>query len=201
MKTLSALVSTAALLGLASLSSAAATVGEKAPGFTLKDSQGRTHTLDGLKGKYVVLEWVNYDCPFVGKHYGSGNMPSLQKTYTAKGVVWLSVNSSAPGKQGHFSPAEIAAKATERKAAFTAYLVDGDGAVGRAYGAKTTPHMFVIDPAGTVVYAGGIDDTPSTDQADVQTAKNYVRQALDEALAGKAVTVATSAAYGCPVKY
>lgn len=180
---------------------AAAAVGQKAPDFTLTDSTGQPRSLASYKGKTVVLEWVNYNCPFVGKHYGSGNMQALQQKYTGKGVVWLSVNSSAPGKEGNFPPAEIEAKSKQRHAAMTAYLIDADGTVGRSYGAKTTPHMFVIDAAGTVVYAGGIDDRPSTDQADVKTAKNYVSAALDEVLAGKPVSVPSSQPYGCGVKY
>lgn len=176
-------------------------MGQAAPDFTLVDSHGTKHTLSGLKGKVVVLEWVNYECPFVGKHYGSGNMQQLQKTYTGKGVVWLSINSSAEGNQGWFAPDRINALIKETAATPTAYLIDADGRVGRAYGAKTTPHMFVVDAKGSVVYAGGIDDTPSTDQADIKTAKNFVRAALDEALAGKPVTTASSAPYGCSVKY
>jgi glutathione peroxidase-family protein len=180
---------------------AAAIVGQPAPDFSLADDHGASHSLSALKGKYVVLEWVNYDCPFVQKHYKSGNLPGLQREYTAKGVVWLSINSSAPGKQGNYPPAEIDARAKGFGAAFTAYLVDSDGRVGREYGAKTTPHMFVIDPAGTLIYEGGIDDTPSTDIADLKTATNYVRAALDEALAGQPVRVTTSRPYGCSVKY
>jgi len=180
---------------------AAAVVGQPAPDFTLVDTSGAKHSLSDLKGKMVVLEWVNFECPFVGKHYGSGNMQKLQKAYTGKGVVWLSINSSAEGKQGYFPPDKINALMKEKGAAPSAYLIDTDGRVGRAYGAKTTPHMFVVDPRGAVVYAGGIDDTPSTDQADIATAKNYVRAALDEALAGKPVTAASSAPYGCSVKY
>lgn len=191
----------AALLAPPAPAAAAPAVGQAAPDFTLNDVKGAPHTLSGLKGKWVVLEWVNYDCPFVRKHYGSGNLPKLQKTYTGKGVTWLSVNSSAPGKQGHFSSAEIEERAKGFGAGFTAYLVDADGNVGRAYGAKTTPHIFIIDPAGKLVYAGGIDDKPSTDVADIATAKNFVSAALDEALAGKPVTVATSTPYGCSVKY
>jgi peroxiredoxin len=180
---------------------AAAIVGEAAPGFTLTDSQGAKHTLSSLEGKWIVLEWVNYECPFVQKHYGSGNMQKLQKDYTAKGVVWLAVNSSNVGKQGYFTPAEIESRSKQFGAAPSAYLIDTDGTVGRQYGAKTTPHMFVIDPAGKLVYAGGIDDKPSTDKADVATAKNFVKAALDEAMAGKPVSVTTSASYGCSVKY
>jgi peroxiredoxin len=190
-----------ALLVLPASLRAAAAVGQPAPDFTLTDTKGASHTLSSLKGKLVVLEWVNFDCPFVGKHYGSGNMQKLQKTYTGKGVVWLSVNSSAPGKQGHYPTEQIEALMRERNATPTAYLLDTDGKVGRLYGAKTTPHMFVIDGTGTVVYAGGIDDKPSTDKADIATARNFVQAALDEAMAGKPVTVATSTPYGCSVKY
>jgi peroxiredoxin len=196
-----ALIGCLLALGASAASRAAAVVGDKAPDFTLADSHGKKHSLAELKGKHVVLEWVNYECPFVQKHYGTGNMQELQKTYTAKGVVWLAINSSAAGKQGNFAPAEIDARSTRQHAAFSAYLVDPDGSVGRAYGAKTTPHMFVIDPSGTLLYAGGIDDKPSTDAADVKTAKNFVRQALDETLAGKPVSVTSSQPYGCSVKY
>jgi len=201
-----AAVFAAATLGLALAAAPAAraevaTVGQPAPEFTLKDVSGQSHALSSFKGKWVVLEWINYDCPFVQKHYRSGNMPKLQKEYTAKGVVWLAVNSSNVGKQGYFEPAEIKARSQKMGFAATAYLVDTDGTVGRLYGAKTTPHMYVITPEGKLVYAGGIDDTPSTDQADIATAKNYVRAALDEAMAGKPVTKPTSQPYGCSVKY
>jgi peroxiredoxin len=179
----------------------APTVGAQAPHFTLTDSQGKQHSLSAYKGKFVVLEWVNYECPFVQKHYGSGHMQELQRTYTGKGVVWLAVNSSAPGKQGNFAPAQIEARSKQQHAAFSAYLIDGDGAAGRSYGAKTTPHMFLVDPQGTLQYAGGIDDKPSTDRADIKTAKNFVAEALDEALAGKRVSTASSTPYGCAVKY
>jgi hypothetical protein len=178
-----------------------ATVGQAAPAFTLTDTNGKTHSLGDYKGKYVVLEWVNFECPFVGKHYGSGNMQKLQKTYMAKDVVWLSINSSAPGKQGNFPSTKVNALMKEKNAAPTAYLLDADGTVGRAYGAKTTPHMYVIDPAGTLLYAGGIDDKPSTDLADIPTAKNYLSAALDEVLAGKPVSRTSSPPYGCSVKY
>jgi hypothetical protein len=149
----------------------------------------------------VVLEWVNYECPFVKKHYGSGNMQKLQKAYTGKGVVWFSINSSAAGKQGYFPTEKIDGLMRERNASPTAYLLDTDGTVGRLYGAKTTPHMFVIDTSGNLVYAGGIDDKPSTDLADIAAAKNHVQAALDETLAGKPVSVTTSPPYGCSVKY
>jgi peroxiredoxin len=201
MKTLVPVLAVSLALGAAVRSEAAAVVGEKAPDFTLTDNAGQSHSLSSFQGKWVVLEWVNYDCPFVRKHYGSGNMQALQKAYTGKGVTWLSINSAAPGKEGHLSATESATQAKQRNAAMSAYLIDADGKVGRAYGAKTTPHMYVIDPTGKLVYAGGIDDKPSTDQADVKSAKNFVRAALDEAMAGKAVTVASSQPYGCAVKY
>jgi len=198
---LSLLAAAAFLLAPALPARAAAVVGQPAPDFTLTDTAGQPHALSATKGKFVVLEWTNYDCPFVGKHYGSGNMQALQKKYTGKGVVWLQVNSSAPGKQGAYDAAHAAALSKEKGAASTAYLIDANGAVGRLYGAKTTPHMFVIDPRGTVVYAGAIDDTPSTDREDVPRAKNYVSAALDEAMAGKPVAVSSSQPYGCSVKY
>jgi peroxiredoxin len=180
---------------------AAAVVGTAAPEFSATDTTGSVRTLAAYKGKFVVLEWVNFDCPFVGKHYGSGHMQKLQRDYTAKGVVWLSVNSSAPGREGSYPADKLQALMKQRSGAPTALLVDGTGAVARAYAAKTTPHMFIIDPAGKLIYAGGIDDTPSTDQADIATARNYVSSALDEALAGKPVTTSASAPYGCSVKY
>jgi len=180
---------------------AAAVVGQPAPDFSAKDTSGGTQSLSAYKGKYVVLEWVNFECPFVGKHYGSGHMQKLQKDYTGKGVVWLSINSSATGKQGYYASDKVDALLKQKGAAPSAYLLDTAGAAGRAYGAKTTPHMFIVDPKGTLIYAGGIDDTPSTDQADIATAKNFVSKALDEALAGKPVTTASSQPYGCSVKY
>jgi hypothetical protein len=180
---------------------AAATVGQPAPTFSLTDTAGTKHELGAYKGKHVVLEWVNFDCPFVKKHYGSGNMQKLQKAYTGKGVVWLQVNSSAAGKEGNYAADAAAAKNRERGAGSTAYLLDADGTAGRAYGARTTPHMFLIDPAGKLLYAGGIDDKPSTDVDDIAGAKNFVSAALDEALAGKPVSVASAPPYGCSVKY
>jgi hypothetical protein len=189
------------ILAAAAPALAQAGVGKPAPDFTLMDSTGKSHTLSAYRGQHVVLEWVNFGCPFVRKHYDSGNMQRLQKAYTGKGVVWLSINSSAAGKQGHHTPAEINAALARHGAAPTAYLVDAAGTTGHAYGARTTPHMFVVNPAGTIVYAGGIDDRPSTDVADIEGATNYVRAALDEVLAGKAVSVADTKPYGCSVKY
>jgi peroxiredoxin len=185
----------------ATATNVAASVGKPAPTFTLTDSKGKPHNLADLKGKTVVLEWVNYDCPFVKKHYSSKNMQKLQKEYTAKGVVWLSINSSATGKQGSFTAEEINTRMKAEGALPSAYLVDTDGKVGRMYGAKTTPHMFIIDKEGTLVYAGAIDNTPSADPEDVAGAKNLVKVALDEVLAGKTVSTPTSTPYGCSVKY
>jgi peroxiredoxin len=190
-----------ALLVTPALARAQATVGQPAPSFSAPDQTGAVRSLDAYKGKWVVLEWVNHDCPFVKKHYGSGNMQKTQKTAESKGAVWLSVNSSAPGKQGAMDGKLAASLTSEKHATPTAVLLDPDGKVGRAYGAKTTPHMFVIDPKGTIVYAGAIDDKPSTDVADVAKSKNYVLAALDEAMAGKAVSVASTQPYGCSVKY
>ena len=196
------------LLAVAALTSAAPwtaiaapTVGQPAPQFTATDSHGKKVSLADQKGKYVVLEWHNQGCPYVVKHYESGNMQRLQKDLTGKGVVWLTVISSAPGKQGHVSPAEADAYVKEKGASPTAVLLDDDGAVGHLYGAKTTPHMFVIDDKGTLVYAGAIDDKPTTDQADVADAKSYILAAYQEAKAGKPVTTAATAPYGCSVKY
>jgi len=180
---------------------AQATVGQPAPAFSAPDQTGSTRSLDAYKGKWVVLEWVNHECPFVKKHYGSGNMQKTQAAAEAKGAVWLSVNSSAPGKQGAMDGKLATSLTSEKHAKPTAVLLDPQGAVGRAYGAKTTPHMFVIDPKGTIVYAGAIDDKPSTDPADVPAAKNFVLAALDEAMAGKPVSVASTQPYGCSVKY
>ncbi|HVO12056.1 MAG TPA: thioredoxin family protein [Vicinamibacteria bacterium] len=189
------------LPALVSPAAAQAVVGQKAPAFTATDTAGRTRSLSEFQGKVVVLEWWNPQCPFVGKHYGSGNMQRLQKEWTGKGVVWLTVDSSAPGQQGHVDAAQANALMRERGASPTALLLDPDGTVGRAYGARTTPHMFVIDTAGTLVYAGGIDDKPSTDREDVATAHNYVAAALTEVTSGRKVSTATSRPYGCGVKY
>jgi len=194
-----------ALAALAAASAAPvladAVVGQAAPPFTLVDSTGQARSLSDFAGKVVVLEWWNYQCPFVGKHYGSGNMQKLQKEWTARGVVWLTVSSSAPGKQGYVDGTKANALMKERAGAPSAVLLDHDGKVGRAYGARTTPHMFVIDAKGRLVYAGGIDDRPSTDLADVPSSKNYVAAALTEVLAGKPVTTPVSTPYGCGVKY
>ena len=180
---------------------AAAKVGEPAPAFTLVDSTGQTRSLADYAGKTVVLEWTNHECPFVKKHYGSDNMQTQQRNATAAGVVWLSVNSSAPGQQGHVDGARAETIRTEARAAQTAYLLDPQGAAGRAYGAKTTPNMYVIDPSGVLRYAGAIDSIPSSDESDLAKATQYVPQALAELAAGKPVSVAVTRPYGCSVKY
>ncbi len=180
---------------------AQAAVGAPAPSFTLTDTKGATHALADFAGKPVVLEWTNPECPFVKKHYGAKNMQALQAKYVAQGAVWLSVCSSAPGKQGHYPADEWNRILAEQGSAATALLLDPDGQVGLAYGAKTTPHLFVIDAAGTLVYDGAIDDNPSTDSADIPGARAYVAEALDAVLAGAPVPVAQTKPYGCSVKY
>lgn len=191
----------AAVAAVAPAAPVAAVPGQPAPAFSLKDIHGKTHSLAEYAGKPVVLEWYNPDCPFVKKHYGPGNMQGLQKEYTAKGVKWLVVNSSAEGKQGHCTPEIAEGLIKEKGMAASAFLLDHDGMAGRAYGAKTTPHMFVIDGKGTLVYNGAIDDNPSPKPEDAKTAHNHVRAALEEVLAGKAVTKASTQPYGCGVKY
>jgi peroxiredoxin len=176
-------------------------VGSAAPDFSLTDSKGKTHSLSGYKGKYVVLEWFNPECPFVKKHYGSGNMQKLQQNFTSKGVTWLTIDSSAPGKEGNLTPEQANKTVANWKTHSTALLLDPEGKAGRAYSARNTPHMFVINPEGKIIYEGAIDNKPSTDQADVATATNYVKVALDESLAGKAVTTPSSRPYGCSIKY
>jgi peroxiredoxin len=189
-------------LGLVSaVYSEEAMIGQPAPDFTLTDTIGQAHALSALKGKLVVLEWSNYDCPFVKKHYESGNMQRLQKTYAEKGVIWLTINSSAPGKQGHYPPEKWNEMIKEKGVAATAVLLDPDGKVGKLFGAKTTPHMFVINPEGVLIYKGAIDDQPSFNPKTVKDAKNYVEAALDAAMAGKAVETPSTQSYGCSVKY
>lgn len=180
---------------------AAAKPGEAAPAFSVADTTGKVRTLDEFKGKYVVLEWINHDCPFVKKHYNSGNMQKLQADMTADGVIWLSVNSSNTGKQGHTTPEQTEELRKAKKAVPTAILLDTNGVMGQAYGAKTTPHMFLIDPQGHVVYNGAIDDKKSTDVADIPTSKNYLRTAYEQVKKGETVTTATTQPYGCSVKY
>jgi peroxiredoxin len=194
-----AVVSLAASVGLATL--AIAQEGKIAPDFTAVDSNGKSHQLSSFKGKTVVLEWTNDGCPYVQKHYGAGNMQALQKAAVESGVVWLSVISSAPGTQGHADGAAANKLNTERKAQPTAVLLDPTGKVGKLYDAKTTPHMYVINPEGKLVYAGAIDDKPTANQADIKGARNYVTEALTAVAAGKNPAVPTTRAYGCSVKY
>ena len=180
---------------------ATATVGQPAPSFSAIDASGKAVSLADLKGKTVVLEWVNPECPYVRKHYDSANMQATQKAASGKGVVWLAVNSTHPSHYDFKKPAEMLAWTQKQGAAPSATLIDGAGQIGRAYGARTTPHMYVIDAKGTLVYAGGIDDKPTSNPADVKTAKNYVNAALADVLAGKPVAQAVTRAYGCSVKY
>ncbi len=184
-----------------SLPAMAAKVGATAPSFNLPNQSGKQVSLADYKGKTVVLEWLNHECPYVKKHYNAGNMQALQKKYTGKDVVWLSIISSAPGKQGYMKGEEITKAVAEKKAAPSHVLIDADGKVGKAYKAKTTPHMYVINPEGTLVYAGAIDDKPTTDVEDVKGATNYVANALDELMNGKEISKSYTKAYGCSVKY
>lgn len=176
-------------------------IGSPAPALTLTDTRGKQHNLADYKGKHVVLEWVNFGCPFVKKHYESGNMQATQKKAVDKGVVWLSVCSSADGKQGHMEAADWNKQIAARKLSSTAVLIDESGAVGKAYGAKTTPHMYVVNPQGVLVYKGAIDDKPSTNKDDIPGARNHVLAALDESMSGKPVSTASTTPYGCSVKY
>ena len=175
--------------------------GATAPDISVTDSNGKTHTVSQYRGKTVVLEWFNHGCPFVKKHYESGNMQKLQEELTGKGVVWLTINSSARFKQGHLTPEKANARISEWKMKPTALLLDPDGKAGQTYGAKTTPHMFVISPDGNVIYQGAIDSKSSNSPEAIASATNYVKVALDETLAGKPVTTAKTKPYGCSVKY
>jgi hypothetical protein len=176
-------------------------VGEPAPGFTATDSHGQRQSLAEYKGKFVVLEWHNQGCPFTKKHYDSGNMQQLQKFWTSKGVIWLTVISSAPGEQGYVTADQENDYVKQTNAAPTAVVLDPKGDLGHLYGAKTTPHMFVINPQGQLIYDGAIDDRPTTDLVDIAGATNYVTLALQQAMAGKPVTTTATRAYGCSVKY
>jgi thioredoxin-related protein len=176
-------------------------VGAPAPAFTATDSRGQIESLAQYRGKYVVLEWHNQGCPFTRKHYVSGNMQALQKEWTSKGVVWFTVISSAPGQQGYLTSSEENAYLEKVHAAPTAVLMDPEGKLGRLYSARTTPQMVVIDPSGKVIYDGAIDDRPTTDPDDVHGARNYVSEALTEAMAGKPIAMPYTRTYGCGVKY
>jgi peroxiredoxin len=183
------------------LSDAQSLVGTQAPQFTLRDANGKTRSLAECKGKYVVLEWTNFGCPFVKAQYESKIMQTLQAEYTAKGVEWLTISSSAPGKQGYFAGRDLKDKLSEEGLKSTAYLTDPDGTVGRLYKAKTTPDMFVINPQGKIVYAGAIDDNPTTDASEVRSSHNYLKATLDEAMSGKPLHDTATKSYGCSVKY
>jgi peroxiredoxin len=180
---------------------AVAVVGQAAPAFSGVDSSGKTVSLADFKGRTVVLEWVNPSCPYVRKHYDSANMQATQKSATTQGAVWLSVNSTHPGHGEHRKPADMAAWTRQQGATPTHTLMDGSGAIGRAYGARTTPHLYIVDAQGKLAYAGGIDDKPSANPADVKTAKNFVTAALADLAAGRPVAQASTRAYGCSVKY
>lgn len=180
---------------------AGARVDAAAPGFTVAATTGQSVSLADQRGKLVILEWTNHDCPYVRKHYETGNMQALQKETTAQGVIWLTLISSSPGTQGYVTPKQADELTTTRKASPTSVLLDPTGIVGKAYGATNTPHMYLIDNNGLLVYAGAIDDRPTTRRADVQGARNYVRAALEDVAAGRQVQTPATRAYGCTVKY
>ena len=188
-------------LSLAAPALGAPAVGQKAPEFTLTDTAGKTVKLADFKGKHVVLEWNNPGCPYVRKHYDSANMQALQKEVTGKQVIWLAINSTADSHPDYLTPAQLGRWMVQQKAAPTATLMDEDGSVGKAYGARTTPHMYMVDPKGTLIYAGGIDSNASYSAESIKSATNYVRQGVNEALAGKPLSKAVTAPYGCSVKY
>lgn len=191
------------VLGFAAMTFAAHAikVGDAAPDFTLKDGANKEHKLSTHKGKYVVLEWLNHGCPFVKKHYGAGNMQALQKEFTAKGVVWYSINSGAEGQQGYMNASDTLKAQKEHKSVATAVLIDSKGTVGKSYDAKVTPHMFIISPEGKVIYNGAIDDKATPDQADIAKSKPLFKNALTAAMEGKKVELASNKPYGCGVKY
>jgi peroxiredoxin len=195
------LTACAALLIATLPATAAPVIGKAAPQFTVTDTNGKSHSLSDYKGKTVVLEWTNDGCPYVKKHYGAGNMQKLQAEVVGAGGVWLSVISSAPGKQGFVKAAEANQLTASRNAKPSAVLLDPAGAVGRAYEAQTTPHMFVIDKTGVLRYMGAIDDQPSTDASTIPAARNYVREAFKVVTAGGAVAETVTDPYGCSVKY
>jgi peroxiredoxin len=194
-------LATAAILLASALAMFAARVGETAPDFTATDSNGKIHHLADYRGKYVVLEWHNNGCPYTRKHYESGNMENLQREWTARGVVWFTVISSAPGQQGYVTADQENQYVQQMNAAPTAALLDPSGDLGHLYGAKTTPDMFIINPEGILIYEGAIDNRPTPDASDIPGATNYVSQALTEAMAGRPVSVPVSQPYGCSVKY
>ena len=189
------------LLLAAAGAQAAATVGQPAPDITLKDTTGKTVRLSDFKGKHVVLEWTNPGCPFVRKHYDSGNMPATQKDAAGRDVVWLAVNSTEKASGDYLEPAKLTSWLKERQSVPTAILMDEEGTAGRAYGARTTPHMYIVNPQGQLIYAGGIDSIASAKADDIPRATNYVKTGLAEALAGKSLTASTTRPYGCSIKY
>ena len=189
------------LFAMATAAGAALKIGEPAPGFTGIDTSGKSHALSDFRGKPVVLEWTNHDCPYVRKHYSSGNMQRQQQTTTGQGVVWLSIISSAPGKQGHVTPAQADALTAERNAAPSAVILDEKGEIGQLYEAKTTPHMYIIDADGKLAYMGGIDSIASTNPADIGKATQYVPAALAQVMNGEPVASSVTRPYGCSVKY
>ena len=201
MKTKSILTILASLATTTLLALDSPPVGSAAPDFSLTDAKGKTHSLSQYKGKYVVLEWFNPECPFVKKHYGSGNMQKLQEEYTSKGVVWLTIDSNAPGSEGNMTPEQAEKVTTAWKTHQTALLLDPEGKAGRAYGAKNTPNMVVINPEGKLIYEGAIDSRATPNPADIPNSTNYVKVVLDESLAGKPVTTANTRPYGCSIKY
>jgi hypothetical protein len=190
-----------AMLGIAPAAHSAAVVGQKAPEFSAKDASGKIVKLADFKGKTVVLEWLNPGCPYVKKHYNSGNMQSTQKDAIDKGVVWLAVNSTETAHSDYLAPAALQKWMGEQKAAATHTLMDDSGSIGQQYAARTTPHMFIISPQGNVVYAGGIDSIASARTEDVKLATNYIKQSLGETLSGKPISAANTKPYGCSVKY
>jgi hypothetical protein len=195
---LAAAAATPAMIGSAA---ANPETGRPAPNFSVEDSKGRQHTLAAYKGKTVVLEWTNHECPYTVKHYATGNMQALQKAATDSGVIWLTLVSSRPGTQGHVNGLEADKLTEDRNAHPTAVLLDANGDVGRLYGARVTPHMFVIDPAGMLVYMGAIDDQPTANHASVKGARSYVREALDAVAQGRPIALASTRPYGCTIKY
>ena len=192
---------TASLLATLGVAHAAPSVGQPAPDFTLQDVSGKAVKLSDFRGKHVVLEWTNPGCPYVRKHYDSGNMPATQADAVARGVVWLSINSTEKSSFDYREPTKLVAWQNERKSRPTALLMDEEGTAGKAYGARTTPHMYMVDPQGKLVYAGGIESIPSSNPDDIRKAVNYVRQGLNETLAGKPISAATTRPYGCSIKY
>ncbi|MGI9086743.1 MAG: thioredoxin family protein [Chthoniobacterales bacterium] len=201
MKTKLLLTLLTSLVSLTAFAAESPKVGTAAPDFSLADAKGKTHSVSENKGKYVVLEWFNPECPFVKKHYGSGNIQKLQQEYSGKGVVWMSIDSSATGKEGSLTPEQASKQIADWKMSSTTLLLDPEGKAGQTYGAKNTPHMFVINPEGKIVYEGAIDSKATANPADLASATNYVKAALEESMAGKPVTNANTRPYGCSVKY